>query len=205
MLADPINAVDPTGRWVFPWEALDAVSFHSSQQQWVQSWNAFTEDPNWRTFNTAAASFATNAFDGLALMLPVVPASGGHAQRAINLIEDAVHVADVPGDGAGRKLLHGTDAGSADDIVANGINRDAAAQLGGGDVFWMTESGETARIFAQANPAGGAPAVVGADLDAAVIESLVERGVMRFDDTNSAWQILDWEAFNDVATFVRFE
>jgi RHS repeat-associated protein len=104
-----------------------------------------------------------------------------------------------------RRLFHGTDAESARSIVATGLDRKAAAQLGGGDVFWMTESQDTARIFAQVNPASGNPAVVAADLEGSVIESLADRGVIRFDNPGGAWQVLDWEAFNEVATFVKVE
>jgi hypothetical protein len=55
------------------------------------------------------------------------------------------------------------------------------------------------------NPAGGSPAIVGADLPTDVVGSLVERGVMQFDDSSKAWPVLDWDAFNEVATFVRAE
>jgi hypothetical protein len=128
-----------------------------------------------------------------------VPVVGGKVVREVGgLVVDN-------GGPVWRRLLHGTDAGSAEDIVANGINREAASRFGGGDVFWMTENRDTARIFAQANPANGSPAVVGVDLDAAVLESLVERGVMSFDDANGAWQVLDWEEFNSATTFIRLE
>jgi hypothetical protein len=69
----------------------------------------------------------------------------------------------------------------------------------------MTENRDVARIFAQVNPAGGSPAVLAADLPTSVVDSLVERGVMQFDDATGAWQVLDWDGFNEVATFVRAE
>ena len=40
----------------------------------------------------------------------------------------------------GYDLYHGTDANSANDIGAKGLNQRSASSLGGGDVFWVTTS-----------------------------------------------------------------
>jgi len=103
------------------------------------------------------------------------------------------------------EFFHGSDVDSVESIVAFGIDPIAAAALGGGDVFWMTEDLPTARIFALVNPAGGPPAVVGTQLPQKVVDSLVTRGVMRFDAPTGTWQVVDWGEFNNTARFYRVE
>lgn len=104
-----------------------------------------------------------------------------------------------------KRLYHGTDADSADDIVANGLDRDAAIEKGGGDVFWLTEDINVARLFAHANPSFGTPAIVGVDLSKALFDSFERQGVIRFDPQNQAWQVVDWETFNEFTEFYRAE
>ncbi|NVB41808.1 hypothetical protein G6O69_28505 [Pseudenhygromyxa sp. WMMC2535] len=69
----------------------------------------------------------------------------------------------------------------------------------------MTKDIATARVFAQVNPAGGKAAVVGTRLEGPVVNSLVERGVLRVDKATGAWQVVGWEEFNAVAKFFRVE
>jgi hypothetical protein len=73
-------------------------------------------------------------------------------------------------------LYHGTDAGSAADIVNNGFDMNKASELGGGDVFWTTTSKSDASWFAQSNPAGGDSAIVGITTTQSTINSLSGRG-----------------------------
>jgi RHS repeat-associated protein len=159
---NPIRAIDPNGETL--WDIADfGFAAASIGNLWVKAIKGenITMSDNLQAIGDAMG------------MLPVVPAlgTGGRlAKEGAELGVDALRGADKAGDGT-RKLLHGTDAGAADDIVAHGINRNAAAELGGGDVFWMTESRETARLFAQVNPAGGNPAIIGVDLPTDVVLS----------------------------------
>ena len=106
--------------------------------------------------------------------------------------------------GAGEleALYHGSDVASVENILANGINRTAARELGGGDVFWATADRGIATLFAKANPAGGAPAIAGFKLPASSLDSLVRTGAVAVDSTG-AYMIKDWKAFN-AAVVERF-
>ena len=54
--------------------------------------------------------------------------------------------------GAACDLSHGTDLASAQNIVRNGLDANAARQWGGGDVFWTTTSQGDAEIFCDGEP-----------------------------------------------------
>ncbi|MCP3998536.1 MAG: hypothetical protein GY722_26230, partial [bacterium] len=197
---NPINSVDSKGLFAeSPWDAFNIGLGLTSLVANVSTGN----------FWGAALDGAGLVVDMAAAATPGIPGGAGtaiKASRAADTVADVARGAGkVPRRGGPKTLLHGTDVGSADDIVAHGINKEAAASLGGGDVLWMTESREVARIFAQVNPAAGKPAIVGVDLPASIVDSLVDRGVMRFDKRTSAWQVLDWDGFNDVASFVKVE
>jgi hypothetical protein len=56
------------------------------------------------------------------------------------------------------RLFHGTDKGSADDIMRSGVNAGLAASFNATGEFWATSDIDLADIFAQVNPAGGEPA-----------------------------------------------
>jgi hypothetical protein len=101
-----------------------------------------------------------------------------------------------------RALYHGSDVASVDNILANGISRAAARELGGGDVFWATADRGIATLFAKANPAGGAPAIAGFRLPTSSLNSLVQSGAVAVDRTG-AYMIKDWNAFN-AAVVERF-
>jgi len=59
------------------------------------------------------------------------------------------------------ELFHGTDVSSAWDILERGFNMQTAFEtMGTGDALWTTTSRDYAWMFAQANPAGGTPAMV---------------------------------------------
>ena len=112
----------------------------------------------------------------------------------------AAHVSD-PAFSESFHLFHGTDVGSAENIIENGISRSAAARLGGGDAFYTTIDRETAGIFAAANPAEGAPAIVGINLSAG-IEGAIERGIIDpFDMFPGTYAVRDWELFNEIAAY----
>ena len=93
-------------------------------------------------------------------------------------------------------LFHGSDAASVDSIVANGIDKEAARALGGGDVFWATKDKDIAALFAQANPKGGLPSVAAFQIPASTLESMVKSGAVEIDRTG-AYMIKNWEKFND--------
>jgi hypothetical protein len=101
-------------------------------------------------------------------------------------------------------LFHGTDAASADAIARNGISKAAARELGGGDVFWTTPMVDTARFFANANPAGGPPGVVGIRLPPGALDSMKAAGVVGVDQTGAV-KVFNWKVFNGSVEFFRFE
>jgi hypothetical protein len=96
----------------------------------------------------------------------------------------------------GYDLYHGTDADSAQDIVENGLSSEAAGNLGGGDVFWVTTSLSDARFFSQANPADGPPAVVGIDLPAGVAAAIRSGLLEPVAGLPGACTVKDWSKFN---------
>lgn len=61
-------------------------------------------------------------------------------------------------------LYHGTDAASANAIIANGLDAAAAAAFNGSGEFWATKDQTTADWFAMTNPANGQPARLEFDL-----------------------------------------
>lgn len=83
----------------------------------------------------------------------------------VNVVEEAAEGSTI--------LLHGTDAASAADILANGINLGPATELGGGDLFWTTTSSSDAGWFAASNPAGGPAATLSITIPNSVIENPV--------------------------------
>ena len=105
--------------------------------------------------------------------------------------------------GEGTLLFHGSDLASVDNIVANGLDQEAAAALGGGDVFWTTTDIGTARWFAEANPAmSDAFGIVGMRVDIAAAE---RAGIIAFDTPTGAYVVTNWDAFNNIAQFFRAE
>lgn len=109
--------------------------------------------------------------------------------------------------GGGDQIFHGTDLASAEDIVANGINQEAAAELGGGDVFWATENVAHAQIFAESAPGTSEEnpaAVVQIDLGS-TLEELSSAGIIEPGELPGSWTVTDWERFNGVADFSLME
>ncbi len=78
---NPINKIDPTGRWGFPWEALDVMSYDHSSKAWTAAFFKAREQPTLPNVVDAGAKFVIASFDGAALVLPAVPAVGGLIQR----------------------------------------------------------------------------------------------------------------------------
>jgi hypothetical protein len=96
----------------------------------------------------------------------------------------------------GAALYHGSDAASVEDILANGLSQSAAAEQGGGDVFWATSNLEDAQWFAEANPAGGSPAILRIDVSLPAVQQLITKGALEtegsvFKFSGSAWQDLN--------------
>lgn len=103
----------------------------------------------------------------------------------------------------GFDLFHGTDADSADSLVSGGLSRSRAARLGGGDSFYTTTDEATARVFAEVNPAGGTPAVVGIRIPGGVAGA-AERGLITpFKGFPGTYVVDDWDLFSNVASFGR--
>jgi RHS repeat-associated protein len=107
-----------------------------------------------------------------------------------------------------RILLHGSDEASVEDIIANGLNRSKARKLGGGDVLWAVPESEAAqaRLFAQVNPSGGQPAILGIEISETGFASLVRRSLLKVDTSGgfTAYQITAWERLNDIVRFFRY-
>ena len=113
--------------------------------------------------------------------------------------------------GGAPDLYHGTDIGSAKTMVNSGINRVAAAQYGGDGRFYATTYLADARYFAEGNPAGGPPAIVGIKLSTG-LGGAVDQGILTpMEGFPGAYTVANtmaaWKAFNSIATFrlVDFE
>ncbi len=104
---------------------------------------------------------------------------------------------------SGVTLFHGSDLASVDSIVRKGIDKEAARALGGGDIFWTTTDLSAARLFAQANPRLGSPAVVGIRLSEDALQRMLAEGSILGDGTT--FKVVDWEALNRVAKYSRKE
>jgi hypothetical protein len=78
-------------------------------------------------------------------------------------------------------LYHGTDLGSASDILENGFDMSKAAELGGGDALWTSTSSSDAGWFAEANPSGGAPATVQITVPQSAIDNLSSQGLLSIE------------------------
>jgi RHS repeat-associated protein len=84
-------------------------------------------------------------------------------------------------------LYHGTDAESASNILSGGFDLGQAAEVGDGDELFTSTSAEYSAYFAQANPAGGEPALLQIRVPNSTIETLlgnnslsIEGSVFRF-------------------------
>ena len=96
-------------------------------------------------------------------------------------------------------------------MVNSGINRVAAAQYGGDGRFYATTYLADARYFAEGNPAGGPPAIVGIKLSTG-LGGAVDQGILTpMEGFPGAYTVANtmaaWKAFNSIATFrlVDFE
>ena len=79
---------------------------------------------------------------------------------------------DVPSE-PDIRLHHGTDEGSANDLLQHGVHQAPAAAFNVSDEFWATTSVDDAETFAQVNPAGGVPARYSFDLPLWVLQALL--------------------------------
>jgi hypothetical protein len=90
-------------------------------------------------------------------------------------------IGDALTGGDSTTLFHGTDANSADDILATGFDMNQAAELGGGDELWTSTSASDSVWFAQANPAGGEPALLRIEVPNPVIEGLSNNNLLTIE------------------------
>jgi hypothetical protein len=82
VVGDPVNRTDPEGMWVFPWELLDLWSYQQSSGEFAAAVEKLFEAPSWSRGFSAAATLMTATADAASLLLPAVPAVGGHIQGA---------------------------------------------------------------------------------------------------------------------------
>ena len=157
-------------------------------------WNSIAEQTSVLGGISINASQAVNALVGATALLCITHAvyapptdTGGVCNRARGSVT----------------FYHGSDVESIESLILGGIDMNAAGELGGGDLFWMTESLETARVFADSNPKFGPPAVAATTLPRSVVDSLVLRGVLRRHV--GAWVVESSAAFNGLARFSRVE
>lgn len=185
---DPVNFIDPTGfdPW---WVALDESAALSDVSGF--GIGLLGNLPLWVGLPGGPTVGDVLKVTGIA------GCTSGRGELAGG-IAGAIALGFAGGGGAGRgvtTLYHGTDLASAEKIVASGINRNAARGLGGGDIFWSTANREVANIFAQANPAGGVPAVVAQQIPTAALEGLIVQGAIAVDETG-AYMVSNWKAFS---------
>src|SRR5438067_11830302 len=89
------------------------------------------------------------------------------------------------------RFHHGTDAGSANDILSAGLDAIKAAGYNGSGEFWATADHALAEVFAQVNPAGGPPACFEFDLPRAVLQSLLTQlPVVVYQHGSDTWEFL---------------
>lgn len=103
----------------------------------------------------------------------------------------------------GLVLFHGSDAESVESIIANGLNRAAAAEKGGGDIFWASSNLEEAGWFAQTNPAGGTPSVLRIDISVPAVQKLVKEGALQVEGSTYKFAGGAWEQLKNLATFSK--
>jgi hypothetical protein len=84
-------------------------------------------------------------------------------------------MASAPQATAAIRLHHGTDIGSANDLLKHGLDPARAAVYNATGEFWATSDHAFAEVFAQVNPAGGPPACFEFDLAEAVMQWLLGR------------------------------
>src|SRR5579859_5353197 len=100
---------------------------------------------------------------------------------AVGAVQAVAHNCPPTGDGevgsGAHDLYHGTDIKSANTMVNKGIDRVAADQYGGDGMFYTTTNLADARTFAEVNPAGGPPAVVGINLSTG-LSGAVDQGLL---------------------------
>ena len=135
---------------------------------------------------------------------------GGAAEEAIDKVEEAASAVKNVAEGAietlgeGITFYHGSDVESVTSLVENNaVDQSAAAELGGGDVFWMTTNLEKAGMFASANPAGGQPAIAGLQLSIDTVQSMQASGAVEI--SGDVAQFHDWDELNRVCRFFKVD
>lgn len=72
--------------WAFPWELADYASYVASSREWERAALKFWHQPSWSNGAEAGAALLTSMGDAAALLLPGIPATGGHARMAAGLL-----------------------------------------------------------------------------------------------------------------------
>lgn len=134
------------------------------------------------------------------------PAIETGEQTGSPAIPTAVSDTMPPSDPRGPLVVfHGTDATSASNIVATGLNVQNATNLGGGDVFWTTTDVATAGIFANTNHTGGTPGIVQLTLPRASADAMMSAGTLTQQGSVYMFQRPSWPAVNTTGVFSRVQ
>ena len=135
--------------------------------------------------------------------LGLAPAPNDHAYVPNPLTwTDPLGLQCGEGDGSEPDLYHGTDLDSAQSIVENGLDQQAARLKGGGDVFWTTTNKSDAEIFATVNPSlSESTGVVGIRLQGGIEAGLRSGILQEVPELPGAYTVSDWEGRNNMATF----
>ncbi|MCK7474255.1 MAG: DUF2380 domain-containing protein [Rhodopseudomonas palustris] len=106
---NPIMRVDPTGKWITPWEVMDYASYQMSSKQWVNSLNRAIDNPTLSNIGSAALDFVGAGLDGTALLLPGVPGGYGLGVKALTDADNAISGARALGNAAeiSADAIHG--------------------------------------------------------------------------------------------------
>ena len=130
----PINIVDPTGYWGFPWEALDYVAYNESRKEWLAAANNFLDNPSLSTAAFAGLALINNGLDAAALALPGVPAIAGHTQSVLEYGDEVVTFADDLLESAAYSQRTYSPSFSADGLFGGKTVDEVADALRAGDL-----------------------------------------------------------------------
>ena len=89
-------------------------------------------------------------------------------------------------------------------MAAHGLNRAAASELGGGDVFHALPAERIADVrFLLRQISGGPPAVLGIRISESALSAMEKQGILVINQQTGAYEFSSFSALNHAATFFR--